>query len=238
MDQDLDEDLLDSEERDSDVVIVRDKNRVADVEKDGVADEASANTGKARGRSMGQFWHYFTDDPEPDKLKSAVCKYCRTRLHHHKKSEQAMRHLNACAAFRREMNGTEIDDRPEWYASNKKRAKARGSSTPSTSNASSMKQGLLKDHLIPKLNERTKEKFKQAIAMHYFVLGTSFQQVEEENLMIAVKALCPDAVLPNRKRLAGLLLDRAYIDMKKKQFNLDLKLSLLQESILFVWFFR
>ncbi|XP_078717972.1 protein mono-ADP-ribosyltransferase PARP14-like [Lampetra fluviatilis] len=82
------------------------------------------------------------------------------------------------------MNGTEIDDRPEWYASNKKQAKpskASGSSTPSTSNASSMKQGSIKDHLIPKLNKRMKKKFEQAIEMHYFVSGTSFQQVEVEN---------------------------------------------------------
>jgi hypothetical protein len=45
MDQDLDEDLLANEECDSDLVIVKDQNAMAD--------EASANAGKARICSMG-----------------------------------------------------------------------------------------------------------------------------------------------------------------------------------------
>ncbi|CAM9601257.1 unnamed protein product [Lampetra planeri] len=93
MDQNLDENLLNSQECDSDVVIVIEKNGVANAEKEGVADEASANAGKARGCLMGQFGHYFTDDPEPRKLKSAVCKHCHTKFNHQRKSEQAEAHV-------------------------------------------------------------------------------------------------------------------------------------------------
>jgi hypothetical protein len=40
---------------------------------------------RARGSNISNFWQYFTDDPEPHKMESAVCKHCRTRFNHHKK---------------------------------------------------------------------------------------------------------------------------------------------------------
>jgi hypothetical protein len=40
---------------------------------------------------------------------------------------------------------------------------------------------------LPKLDSYTKTKFEEAIAMHYFVTGTSFQRFEEENLAIAIR---------------------------------------------------
>ena len=186
---------------------------------DELGDKTELNSKRARGRNVASFWQYFTDDPEPHKLKSAVCKHCRTRFNHHKKSEQAMKHLNACHAFRKAMNGIEIIDRPDWYTLNKKRSKLSvnsSSSTPSSSKASSLAQTSMKDHLLPKLDAYTKAKFEQAIAMHYFTTGTSFQRINEENLAIAVKTLRPDAVLPSRKKLAGQLLEKAYTDLKEK----------------------
>ena len=59
----------------------------------------SPNQSKKRGRDadaghgpsvLGAF---FTDDPEPHKLKLAECKHCNTRINHHKKSESANTHL-------------------------------------------------------------------------------------------------------------------------------------------------
>ncbi|KAI2498263.1 transposase [Fragilaria crotonensis] len=177
------------------------------------------------------FWQYFTDETEPHKLKSAVCKHCRTKFNHHKKSEQAMQHLNACHAFRKEMNGIEMDDRPEWYITSKmknKRAKLSRTldnyettsptvaSTSSKAVSSMTQTSSIKDHLLPKINALTKERFEQAISMHYYVTGASFKRIEEPNLAAAMKMLRPDAVLPNRKKLAGPLLDKAFAVLKTK----------------------
>jgi hypothetical protein len=172
----------------------------------------------ARGRPISNFWQYFTDDPEPHKMKSAVCKHCHTRFNHHKKSEQAIKHLNACHGFRKEMNGMEIADRPDWYTPNKKRVKSSTNSnaTSTSSIAASLVQTSIKDQLLPKLDAYTKTKFEEAIAMHYFITGTSFQRIEEENLSIAIRILRPDAVLPTRKKLAGQLLEKAYSSLKNK----------------------
>ena len=52
--------------------------------------------------------------------------------------------------------------------------------------------------------------------MHCYITGTSLQRIEEENLMTALKVLRPDVVLPTRKRPYGPLLDKLYLDLKKK----------------------
>ena len=52
--------------------------------------------------------------------------------------------------------------------------------------------------------------------MHCYITGTSFQSIEEENLMTALKVLRPDEVLPTKKKLSGPLLDTAYLNLKKK----------------------
>jgi hypothetical protein len=54
---------------------------------------------RAWRRTISNFGQYFMDDPKPHKMKSAVCKHCRARFNHHKMSEQAMKHLNACHEF-------------------------------------------------------------------------------------------------------------------------------------------
>jgi hypothetical protein len=77
----------------------------------------------ARGRNLSNFWQYFRDDPERHKMKSRCANIAAPGLTTTKKSEQAMKHLNACHEFRKEMNGMEIADRPDWYTSNKERGK-------------------------------------------------------------------------------------------------------------------
>jgi hypothetical protein len=37
-----------------------------------------------RGRSTSSVWELFTNDLNPAKLKSAVCKDCKTLINHHK----------------------------------------------------------------------------------------------------------------------------------------------------------
>jgi hypothetical protein len=165
---------------------------------------------RARGRNISNFGQYFTDDPKPHTMKSALCKHCCARFNHHKKSEQAMKHLNACHEFRKEMNGMEIADRPDWSTPNKKRvaSSTNSNATPTSSIAASLVQTSIKDKLLPKLDAYSKSKIEQAVAMYYFITGISFQRIEEENLAIAIRTLRPDAVLPNRKTLAGQLLEK------------------------------
>jgi hypothetical protein len=104
-------------------------------------------------------------------MKSAVCKHCRTRFTHHNKKEQAMKHLYACHEFRKEMNGMEIADRPDWYTPNQKRGKSSTNSnaTPTSLIEASLVQISIKDQLLPKLDAYTKTKFEQAITMHHIV---------------------------------------------------------------------
>jgi hypothetical protein len=53
----------------------------------------NSNSRTSGGHSAATFWQHFNNNPEPQKLKSAVCKHCCIRYNHHnKKSEQAMIH--------------------------------------------------------------------------------------------------------------------------------------------------
>ena len=94
---------------------------------DNVADVLSPNQSKKRGRAANArrgpsvLWAFFTDDPDPHKLKSSECKHCHTRINYHKKSESAKTCLNKCAAFHQLTNGIDVDGRPSWYVPNKKR---------------------------------------------------------------------------------------------------------------------
>lgn len=102
-----------------------------------------------------------------------------------------------------------------------KRAKKLSTSTTvsSSSRASSAVTctSSIKDHLLPKMDATSKAKLEQAIAMHYYLTTSSFQQIEEENLAIALKTLrTDDVVLPSRKKLAGPLLEKAYTDLTKR----------------------
>ena len=51
------------------------------------------------GRGPSVLWAFFTNDPDPHKIKLVECKYFHTRINHHKKSESAKTHMNKCAAF-------------------------------------------------------------------------------------------------------------------------------------------
>src|ERR1700756_4668587 len=78
--------------------------------------EVEPNEKKKNGRTMSDFWSYFTITENPYKLKSAKCKNCNQVVNYHKKSENAMRHLNNhCPPFKKLMNGMELNDRPGWY---------------------------------------------------------------------------------------------------------------------------
>ena len=71
-------------------------------------------------------------------------------------------------------------------------------------------------YFLPKLDAYLKFKFEQAIAIHYYITGTSFQRIEEKNLMTALKFLHLDVVVLKRRNLSGPLLNKAYLDLKNK----------------------
>lgn len=211
----------------------------ADVEEDfhgidPIEDESAeledGNLSKAmkRGRRTSDLWSLFTNDPNPQKLKSAVCKHCKIVINYHKKSEYAKTHLNKCSAFRKVVHGMEFNDRPSWYVSNKRPA-ARSqeleaasmlvvsSKGQSSKSQSSKGQSSIMSHMLPSVTRQQKEKFQYHMAMHYYATGTSFQRIEDEHLKKAISILRPDQnLLPDRKKLATSLLDECYDDIKKR----------------------
>ena len=127
------------------------------------ADALSPNQSKKRGRTADAgrgprvLWVFFTDDPDPHKLKSAECKHYHTRINHHKKSERANTHLNKCAEFRQLMNGIDVDGRPSWYVPNKKRITKRNSAEGTGAKSS------IHNYLLPSVMSKQKDKFQYHI---------------------------------------------------------------------------
>ena len=118
-----------------------------------------------------------------------------------------MRHLNKCQPFYRYMMKFDVSGRPKWFTT--KRPKI--SSTEPLSN-----QKLISDYVVPPVDRRTKDKFQEHIALHYYITGTPFQRIEDDNLVQAIIRLRPDSgFLPTRKMLAERLLDKSY-EMGKK----------------------
>jgi hypothetical protein len=68
--------------------------------------------------------------------------------------------------------------------------------------------------MLPKLSGSSIAKFEGAIATQYYVTGTSFARIEENNLLAALKVLSPDIELPSRKKLAGPLLEKSFMTVK------------------------
>ena len=176
------------------------------------------------GRMVSNVWGWFTDETEPQKKKSAICKHCQQRVNHHRKSEMARAHMNGCAGFRSVMNGLEHSYRPDWYVANKKGggknqnyASKIMSSPDGTSTGTYSRQTSIRAYALPAMSQYEKKQFQTQIAMHYYATGTSFQRVEDVHLRAAIKLLRPDSnVLPNRKQLAGVLLENCHKDLQSK----------------------
>jgi Protein of unknown function (DUF 659)/hAT family C-terminal dimerisation region len=164
-----------------------------------------------RGRDLSNTWVLFTNDPDPQLKKSAVCKHCKILINYHKKSELVHKHLNNCKQFVKLMTGMEINDRPEWFDIRKKLKANPAQVQPH------YKQKAITQYTLPPVPERVQAQFEETIALHFYLTGTSFQRVEEKNLAQAIHLLRPDAALPTRQKLAGPLLDECYNHLKKKQ---------------------
>ena len=57
-------------------------------------------------------------------------------------------------------------------------------------------------YTVPKVTKKQLETLHEALAMHYYCTGTSFQRVQEHHLLKAFQAVNPSVTLPNRKKLA------------------------------------
>jgi hypothetical protein len=185
---------------------------------DETAPSAPTATKKRGGRVMSGIWALFTDNDNPQTFRSPTCKHCKQGVVHHKKSEIAKRHLQKCKSFQSYMMTLDFRERPEWF--NSKRA---------STNSSVSGQRSISEFLLPQVSPKTKKKFHERIALHYYLTGTSFQRIEEPTLASALQLLRPDhGLLPSRKSLAGVLLDKAFERVKKES-----ELSLSDKAIYF-----
>ena len=187
-------------------------------------------TKTSKGRKSSDIWTLFTSDDDPQKHNSAVRKHCKETVTYSRKSEQVIRHLNKkCTEFRKLMYQTDSSERPDWYES-KKRHKTTVENVPLPPSSSSSsflsdpgptsmvpkKQVLMTDFGIPKLTTSQHERFKKAMAMHYYVTGNAFQRIEEPYLLKACQILRPDVKLPTRHELSVPFLSDAYDELKIK----------------------
>ena len=54
----------------------------------------------------------------------------------------------------------------------------------------------------------------KAIAMHYYLTGSAFQQIEDKYLLKAFEIANPSVVLPTHQQLAGSLLNLCFLKTK------------------------
>ena len=71
------------------------------------------------------------------------------------------------------------------------------------------------NYLLSSVTLKQKDNLQHHMAMHFYATGASFQRIEYCHLESAVAVLRPDPnLLPNRKKLASMLLDKCYTDIK------------------------
>jgi len=166
-----------------------------------------------RGRVQSHTWELFTEYTNAHLKKSAICQHCKETVTYHKKSELVEAHLRQCRAFKKLMMGTEIAERPQWFDAKKvKRCSAPEIGTVTLS--AKPQQASITQYALPPMSTKLNNQFQETIALHYYVTGTAFQRIEEKNLTKAIHMLRPDAVLPDRHKLGGVLLDKCYENMK------------------------
>jgi hypothetical protein len=165
-----------------------------------------ASTKKRGGRTSSPVWSLFTDHPNPQSERCVPCKNCKKSVFHYKKCEYAKRHLLKCQPFRSLMMSMDANERPDWFTTKRSRSAVSQSATSQRS---------ICDYAVPSIDRKTKAKFQELIALHYYLTGTSFQRIEDPNLAKAIQLLRPDAdLLPTRRMLAERLLDKNYDKIK------------------------
>jgi hypothetical protein len=89
-----------------------------------------------------------------------VCKHCRVRINHHRKSEQASSHLNNCSVFKKLVHRMEIDARPEWYIGQRKQGSPSILSKLAMKSSTDGSESSVRSFLLPAVDAGTRH-FKQ-----------------------------------------------------------------------------
>ncbi|KAI9909566.1 hypothetical protein PsorP6_014829 [Peronosclerospora sorghi] len=108
----------------------------------------------------------------------------------------------------------EIDEESRPYCLKELMPKKKLNSGASSWSEVSYSQSSIKAFTLPRLKGSEQKMIENNLAMHYYIAGSSFQKIEEQHLIDALKIAPPDVQLPSRKQLAGPILDRSYDRMK------------------------
>jgi hypothetical protein len=106
---------------------------------------------------------------------------------------------------------------PSWFLRSHKKQKNASAAGSDSAPYTSRKQIPISTFMPPKLTPAKKGKFQQHLVLYFFVTGSAFQRVEDDNLKAAIKVLrLDDGLLPDRKILSGALLEQCYPEIKAK----------------------
>lgn len=167
-----------------------------------------------RGKPVDQIWKVFTDELDAHKITNgnhSICRNCKVSVRHHNKIKSVQTHLKRCQPFVSLMKDTLVSDRPDWWPISKQ---LKTSDSSQASQVTSCRQSSIPEFAVKTMTKKQQESFHEALGMHYFVTGSSFQRVECSYLEAALKKLNPSVVMPTRQKLAGVLLNRCYDKIK------------------------
>jgi len=91
------------------------------------------------------------------------------------------------------------DSHPLWF--NESLSNKELKSGQSSSSGLSVSQTSMTQFCLPCLKQSELKMIEDSLAKHFYIMGTSFQQVEEKHLLFAFKVAQPDVELPNSKIL-------------------------------------
>jgi len=166
---------------------------------------------------MSSLWELFTEDVDPQHQICITCHNCHKSFVYHKKSEQVKDHLIKCPMFAKSMMEMDEDSRPLWF--NDWLSSKELESGQYSSSKLSVSQTSIKQFCLPRLKQSELKMIEDSLTMHFYIMGTSFQWVEEKHLLFAFKVARPDVELPSHKILAGHALERCYKKVQKRQYR-------------------
>jgi hypothetical protein len=76
------------------------------------------------------------------------------------------------------MFGLDPEERPEWYTGVKRRFSPQ-----------KCRQASMMAYTVPSMNVEEEGKFRHHLALHFYVTATSFQRIEDDHLIAALKVL-------------------------------------------------
>jgi hypothetical protein len=114
-------------------------------------------------------------------------------------------------------NSGEEEKIPSWFLRPHKKQKHASAAGSDSAHSTSGKKTPISTFMPPKLTPAAKSRFQRHLALYFFVTGSAFQRVEDDNRKAAIKVLrLDDGLLPDRKILSGALLEQCYPEIKAK----------------------